>query len=315
MIGIYVEGSKSLGLGHLSRISVIYYCLSQYYDLRVYFHGDIVGKAYLENFGIKSFDLEQDEAIIPKHTFWIIDSTTISSKEIENCLVKAELVVLLSPNFDDKHLKYIDLTLLRSDPYNLNLNNKIIDKRFVVQNRLSNLNSGVNLGIILSGADFTATLMETVEFCLNDNEISGELSSITVILGSTNAINFERKELSSYKIGLNFVSVFGNPWEYLKDTDLVIVGNGIVVEEAIAEGKKCIVYMHSKNNSLLKLNESLAQKVVIAKNKTELKKNIIEESNNFTKEKPLPLNNKVPQNQLLKKLLKIFKESENNDIP
>ena len=306
MIGIYVEGGKTLGLGHLSRASVVYYYLTKFYNVSLFIYGDIVGNAYLDNLGIKYVNCKDKDVEIEEHAFWIVDSTTISCKKVVEQLEGTKFVVLLSPKFVIKYSKYIDLALLRNDPFNLDIDNKIIDARFFVHNSLLNHNTGANLGIILSGADFGNVLSDTVELCLNNEEIADNLKSITVLLGSTSTINFERKRLSSYRIALKFVSVLGNVWEHLKDSDLVIVGNGIVVEEAIAEQKKCIVYVHSANNKILKLNKNLVSGVTIARNAVELKKSLIEELPNYSTKLPSLEMSQIKENLLLKKLKRVI---------
>ncbi len=305
MIGLYVEGSRVLGLGHLSRISVVYYGLIDHYDVRLYLYGDIVGMAYLEKIGIPYIDCKKDDAEISKHPCWIIDSTTISTNKIVNQLEAANLVILLSPKFDSKFIHYINLALLRSDPFDLNLKNKIIDSRFFIHNTLPSTKTGHDLGVILSGADFSDKLEEIVQLCLNKKEIADNLKSITVLLGSSNFLKFERKSLSSYKIDLKFISALGNVWDYLKDSELVIVGNGIVVEEAITENKNCIVYMYSKDNQKLKLNDNLVRKVKAVKSKSELEKSLIEELTNYETKIRKPLYNKV-QNFLIQKILHLL---------
>ncbi|MDB4256182.1 hypothetical protein N9848_06050, partial [Flavobacteriaceae bacterium] len=136
MINIYVQGSKLLGLGHLSRIVPIYKGLeSCYNNVNLYFHGDEVGESYLKFNSINFFSLTKKAIKIKDSELWVIDSTDVYEQEIEKSISRANTVVLLSPKFNPNKFLLFTHAILRSDPFSIPINNKFISKDYFSYNR------------------------------------------------------------------------------------------------------------------------------------------------------------------------------------
>lgn len=277
MIGVYVEGSKTKGLGHLSRIIAIYSELKKYHEIQIYFYGDEIGKAYLEKFALPYLSCDDPNFEVLNHQNWLIDSTTLSSNQITKKLSLAKKVVLLSPKFDKKFIDLIDIALIRSDPFDLEVKEKVVDPRFFVYGTSNHGTSKMDIGVVLSGTDVKKEIRDIVNLCLETESIAQNINSITAFLGSSQSIDFQKLKGYSYKVDLLFISALGNVWKYLDNADLVVVGNGIVVEEALEEHKRCIVFMNSQTNNILKINSKFIDQIKVTRNIKELEEVLVEE--------------------------------------
>ena len=139
MIRIYVEGSKKLGLGHLSRIVPIYHSfLDKGHEIEVYFFGDDIGSSYLNLHSVHfqntdSMIFFEDE--VQEQDLWIVDATNIHTTVFKNLIINTGIKILLSPKFNNELVYVFDACIIRSDPFNLDISNKIVDPYVFPLNR------------------------------------------------------------------------------------------------------------------------------------------------------------------------------------
>jgi len=255
MINLYVQGSKLLGLGHLSRIVPIYKGLESCHDnVNLYFHGDEVGESYLKVNCVDFFSLKKEKIKIKNSKLWVIDSTDIYEQEIEKSISRANTVVLLSPKFNPNKFLLFTHAILRSDPFSIPVNNKFISKDFFSYNRggVENYKKKQTMGVALSGSDSSNSIQMIVNAIINNVEISKHISGLKVFLGSTSSINFSRKNKESRLIDIEFISSLRSIWNYKTEIDLLIVGNGIILDECILENQNFILFNNVKSNSVIK---------------------------------------------------------------
>ena len=255
MINIYVQGSKLLGLGHLSRIVPIYKGLeSCYHNVNLYFHGDEVGESYLKVNSIDFFSLTKKVIKIKDSELWVIDSTDVYEQEIEKSISRANTVVLLSPKFNPNKFLLFTHAILRSDPFSIPVNNKFISKNYFSYNRgvFENHKKKNTIGVALSGSDSSNSIQMIVNAIINNDELFDHVSGLKVFLGSTSSINFSRISKKSRLIDIEFVSSLRSIWNFKIEIDLLIVGNGIILDECILENQNFILFNNVKSNSVIK---------------------------------------------------------------
>lgn len=257
MINFYIQGSKNLGLGHLSRIVLIYHELCKLdKKITVYLHGDELGKAYLKSNSINSINTSKIISIsqIEKPDFWIIDSTTIWEDIFIDKIKESKKNVLLSPKFENNQIKIISHAFLRSDPFELKISNKIVGNENFVFNdgRFYRYTKGLNIGIALSGGETNTILSEIITSIINNKSCASKLNTLTIFMGSSCNISFERKTDYSHNVSIKFISTLESLWNYANEIDLMILGNGITVDECIIKQKDFLVYCHDINNMIPK---------------------------------------------------------------
>jgi len=256
-INIYTQGSKILGLGHLSRIVPIYHLLiSNNLKVKLFLHGDIIGQSYLKINNVDFSLITKDKSDInnEKSSFWLIDSTDIYEEEIESIIFKSKIKILLSPKFNSaKHFIFTH-AILRSDPFNLSIPIKYVSEKYFVFNKGNFITKRnlLNIGIALSGSDTKSTISETVDAIINNEELLKRIGMLTVFLGGTTKIDINRRIIDSYNIDLKFISSLKSLWSFQNQIDLLIVGNGSLVDECIVENKEFILFNHNPNNRKIK---------------------------------------------------------------
>ena len=255
MINIYVQGSKLLGLGHLSRIVPIYKGLeSCYNNVNLYFHGDEVGESYLKVNSVDFFSLTKKVIKIKDSELWVIDSTDVYEQEIEKSISRANTVVLLSPKFNPNKFLLFTHAILRSDPFSIPVNNKFISKDYFSYNRgvFENYIKKNTIGVALSGSDSSNSIQMIVNAIINNDKLFHHISCLKVFLGSTSSINFSRISKESRLIDIEFISSLRSIWNFKTEIDLLIVGNGIILDECILENQNFILFNNVKSNSVIK---------------------------------------------------------------
>lgn len=255
MINIYVQGSKLLGLGHLSRIVPIYKGLeSCYNNVNLYFHGDEVGESYLKVNSVDFFSLTKKVIKIKDSELWIIDSTDVYEQEIEKSISRANTVVLLSPKFNSNKFLLFTHAILRSDPFSIPVKSKFISKDYFSYNRgvFENYIKKNTIGVALSGSDSSNSIQMIVNAVINNDKLSDHISGLKVFLGSTYSINFSRISKESRLIDIEFISSLRSIWNFKTEIDLLIVGNGIILDECILENQNFILFNNIKSNSVIK---------------------------------------------------------------
>ncbi|UBZ06863.1 hypothetical protein LDL76_16090 [Salegentibacter mishustinae] len=258
MILIYTEGGKELGLGHLSRISPIYKYLSENgYETKVILFGDELAMAYLNVNNIPFTISEKYTKINPlanKKYTWLVDSTDIYNDEVLNDIKKYSVsTILLSPKFNISKCTYFTASVLRSDPYNLPIDSKFISSHYFIYNnsKIELDNSKFVLGIALSGGSNNIVISELVSKIINDEKIYEKVQKIKVFIGGSDFLQFKRKTKESFEIELEFISSLKSLWNYAENIDLMIVGNGILVDECIFEQKPFFIFNPDENNKLI----------------------------------------------------------------
>lgn len=255
MISIYVQGSKSYGLGHLSRITPIIYSLKENgISIQVYLDGDDFGSAYLNYNEIEHLCLNnKDSTLLRNDDFWIIDSTDIRDVNVITSLENAKKVILLSPKFNVDKIHLISEAYIRSDPFQLAIENKHVSNDYISYNHSFHSNKlKTSIAIVLSGGDASIQQKELIDSIINDPHLNFFNFEIKLFLGGSYQFNFHRKTNESYKIDITAISTFRSVWSYSDQIDLMIVGNGIIVDECIQEGKDFIVYSWNEKNAKIK---------------------------------------------------------------
>lgn len=259
MTNIYVEGGKQLGLGHLSRIVPLYHNLCERFkEINVYLFGDDVAVAYLTLNQVESVIMVTDSDDYDNNPesdyLWIVDSTDIHNKTLFSRISRASYRVLISPKFNDNKVTLFNYCILRSDPFNLDIRNKYVSTEYFTFNDGSFYTSGSKktIGICLSGANVGKVLDDLITHLINDNLLSKYVSRIKVFMGSNTTLSFSRERIESYQIELLFISSLKSFWGYAEDIDLMIVGNGIVIDECKIQRKTFLIFLHDKENDTLK---------------------------------------------------------------
>lgn len=258
MIFIYTEGGKELGLGHLSRISPIYNYLSQNgYETKVILFGDELAMAYLNVNNIPFITSEKYSKINlaeNKKDVWLVDSTDIYNEEVLNDIKQfSGSTILLSPKFNISKCEYFTACVLRSDPYNLPIDNKFISPYYFIYNnsKLELNKTKINIGIALSGGSNNIVISQLVAKIINDKKIYEKVQKVKVFIGGSDHLQFKRETKESYEIELEFISSLKSLWSYTEDIDLMIIGNGIIVDECIFEQKPFLIFNPDENNKLI----------------------------------------------------------------
>ncbi len=258
MIFIYTEGGKKLGLGHLSRVIPIYnYLIKNDYKIKVILYGDELGIAYLDVNQIPfiiSKDFIKNNTIQHDKDIWIVDSTDIYEEEILIILKKSSgSNILLSPKFKTSKCKYFVSCILRSDPFNLPMEKKFVSPYYLSYNKAKYEldNNMFIIGIALSGGANNAILNKLVNKIINDPKLNSKVWKLQVFMGGSNHLEFERKSRESYEVDIEFISSLKSLWNYTNDVDLMIVGNGILVDECIFEQKPFFIFNPDENNKLI----------------------------------------------------------------
>lgn len=290
MICIYTQGGKSYGLGHLSRIIPLYHQLLYLnFNVKVFLHGDELAKSYLSKNGVESVaaNTVDNSNFNEQVSSWIIDCTQIWDdyffKLISNCTNN----ILLSPKFNLAQIELVSSAFLRSDPFNLPIENKNISKKYFFFNKGNHFqkNEGKVLGLALSGADSQETLNRIVNSIINDTTLTKKVCKLKVFSSELDKIVFNKNKVESYFIDIEIISTLNSLWSYSNDIDLMIVGNGIVIDECIVEGMDFILYNEEKSpiksidpslvlsNSVVNLTELIAKLKADAKKTNSLKVN------------------------------------------
>ena len=195
--------------------------------------------------------------------FWIIDSTEIYEKKLANIIFSSKKQILLSPKFKLKKTNKISHAILRSDPFKLKVKNKFVSSSYLIYNKgeYEKKSEYFCLGIALSGSDVSEKITSLINSIINENILSSKINSIKTFLGSSQEINFDRKNENSYFIDLEFISSFSSLWKFKHNFNLLIVGNGTIVDECILEKQDFLLYNYndgkikSPNYDLIKENE------------------------------------------------------------
>lgn len=255
ILNIYAQGSKSLGLGHLSRVITLYHELKCHNtNINVFLHGDDEGATYLKINNVPFILLSEIDFKIKNSIIWIIDSTDIYEKDIEELISSAKIKILLSPKFNPTKISLISHAILRSDPFNLHIKNKYISKNYFIYNRgdFEESQTKTSVGIALTGSDSKNSINKIVNLLINDSSISYYIDKLIVFLGSTTNIDFYRKNIESKGLDIEYISSLRSIWGFKRDLDILIVGNGIIVDECIIENQNFILYNNNNQNDVIK---------------------------------------------------------------
>ena len=308
-----MQGSRTLGLGHLSRIVPVYqFFKNNGYKIRFYFHGDDLGESYLSQNSIDYFTSSSKTNFkINASEIWIVDSTNIYEEYFEKLLSQAGKVILLSPKFCNQKLGFISHCIIRSDPFHLNVKSKYVGKEFFTYNKGSfeKFESKLSLSLVLSGGQMPEAISAVLQVILDDRYISSYFSKIRVFLGSASNISFVRDYRISGHIDLEFISSIRSIWSFKRKSDLFIVGNGLIVDECIQEKQDFILYNFDKKNLKIK---SFEKELVLqheAKSISSLKVKLLEycsKTNNYKYSGILPKQEIEYDSPLLHKLKEII---------
>lgn len=262
-INIYTQGSKILGLGHLSRIVPIYHNLIENnIDVKLFLHGDIIGESYLKINNVQFELTSKKRNYNSKATIWLVDSTDIYEESYELLILSSKVRILLSPKFNSAKQSIFTHAILRSDPFNLLIPEKYVSGKYFIFNKgaFTPKRNLLNVGIALSGSDTKATISEIVDSIINNQNLLKWIGQLTVFLGGTTKLNFERRSLKSHTIDLKFISSLKSLWSFEENIDLFIVGNGTLVDECIVKNKRFILYNNNSDNLKIKsINANLAK--------------------------------------------------------
>jgi spore coat polysaccharide biosynthesis predicted glycosyltransferase SpsG len=272
-VNLYTQGSKKLGLGHLSRIVPIYHYLKK--DgifVNVFLYGDELGHAYLEYHSVDFLNVNDYRSSEHRQDVWLIDSTDIYEDWLLREIEIAKAKILLSPKFDEKKVQIFSKALLRADPFNLKIMNKVIDSNFIIFNDggFKKLKSKKVLAIALSGGDASTNIHKLLETILSNHALVQLISRIKVFLGGSDILKIPRPSKFSYDVDLIFISSLGSLWEMTDDVDLFLVGNGIIVDECISKRTNFVLINWDRNNKKVKSQGLSAQNDIISSSERDL---------------------------------------------
>lgn len=262
-INIYTQGSKILGLGHLSRIVPIYHKLIENnINVKLFLHGDIVGASYLITNNVQFELTSKKRKYSSISSLWVVDSTDIYEESYESLILSSKARILLSPKFNSDKQSIFTHAIIRSDPFNLSIPEKYVSAKYFVFNKgtfITKRNS-LNIGVALSGSDTKSTISEIVDNIINNQNLLKWIGGLTIFLGGTTKFNFERRISKSHTVDLKFISSLKSLWSFEENVDLFIVGNGTLVDECIVENKDFILFNNNPDNSKIKsIDASLAK--------------------------------------------------------
>lgn len=259
MICFYVEGSKKLGLGHLSRITPLYHeLLNRGKTVFVFHYGDDLGQAFLDLHQVKYISADENCQIINKDEYkdalWLVDATNFHTKNFDDLLQKSDKKVLLSPKFNTEKVRSFSNCIIRSDPFQLPIANKKVSKEYFSTNRSDyfTFKGTITLGIALTGGFSGNHLNELVSSIINDSVLNLHIKRIRVFIGSNETFSFQRKTKESYFTEIETISSLNSLWVYAQDIDYFIVGNGIIVDECLKYDMPFSVYTGSSDDIKMK---------------------------------------------------------------
>lgn len=259
MICFYVEGSRKLGLGHLSRMIPIYHELSNRGKTVFVFHyGDDLGQAFLDLHQVKYISADKNCQIINKDEYkdalWLVDATNFHTRNFDDLLQKSDRKVLLSPKFDTDRVLSFSHCIIRSDPFRLPIANKRVSREHFSTNRSDYFafKGTITLGIALTGGFSGNHLNELVSSIINDSVLNLQIKRIRVFIGSNDTFSFQRKTKESYFTEIETISSLNSLWVYAQDIDYFIVGNGIIVDECLMYDMPFCVYTGNSEDKKMK---------------------------------------------------------------
>lgn len=303
VIFFYVEGSAEFGLGHLSRVVPLYHNLiANDYKVIVYHYGDNLGEAFLEIHGVeyKSINESTNLNIIKYYTdiLWIVDSTALHTRNIEELLKKTDRKILISPVFDSNQINLFHHCIIRSDSHKLPISNKIVSSELFMHDRSTyySQTDKLTLGIALSGGDSSEKINYLLANILDDKSIKKLINKIRIYVGLKGSFTLPRKDKDSYFIHVEFISSLNSLWAMNNDVNYMIVGNGIIVDECEYQNMPYSIFDDSNN---ITNKSSISNKKIYLKNEImQLKEEIY---NNLAK-----LKNSNDSSLFLKHVSKIF---------
>jgi len=255
MVWIYTQGSKNLGLGHLSRVVPIYHeLISAGYEVNIFLTGDELGESYLESYGVKNDSKNEisNSLAFDCESIWIIDATKIFQEKMIQIIANSKTCILLSPKFEISQSWIIDYAFIRSDPFHLPISNKFVKPTFFTFNKLKKEKTGiVNIGIALSGSDASPVLNELLRKLVN-SDVASLIDKLYVFLGASLDVSIIRNTTAAYKISIILISTLDSLWNHTQNIDILIAGNGLIVDECIEQGMEFLVYAWHPSNQVPK---------------------------------------------------------------
>lgn len=248
MIGIFVQGSIKLGLGHLSRVVPLYHFLrSRDLEVRVFFYGDTLGQNYLSFNSVEFQSFNLNDEVSSSIDFWIFDTTDFYFNHSSSTFLNSQARILLSPNFNCNKASSFTHAVIRSDPYLLPIKNKYVSPYYFSfsDGRFGKSGYGLRLGVALSGSNCNSTIERIINKVLSDTRLIEKVELVRIFSTGTTDFDLNRIQNNAYSVSIEIISSLNSLWCFAEDLNLMIVGNGLIIDECILKSKNFFVFDES----------------------------------------------------------------------
>jgi spore coat polysaccharide biosynthesis predicted glycosyltransferase SpsG len=242
---VYVQGGRDLGLGHVVRVSTIVRLLkTDGYNVEILFDGDDFGLSQLNAMGLEVSTIE-DVMSLKKIDALVLDAVSIS-QEYLRVMDKCSRRILLSPVFNRPEL--ITEAYLRFPPKGALRSTSSVSRSYsVVREQTDDLvykeSNKLSIGIVMSGGK-SSYMSDVVGVVKSANRKHHVFHSLKIAIGAYSFSHIEEYLSAEKSLDLNVYLLQGknNILKAMLPIDLLIAGDGVIVDEACFSGIPTIVY-------------------------------------------------------------------------